>query len=560
MEFKPTIRTVLCFVLIQVFLLTGASLYADQNPTLDRTTRLAALAKTWGLLKYYHPQVAGGDIDWDAVLINAVPAVQAAEDFDSFNQEINNLILEAGDVNNADYNPGVPAQPNEDLFKWIKDKDLFSDEVRDKLTTVQLKRAPGPNHYVQYKPNSNALFYNEKPYFEMIFPTEGYRLLALFRYWNVIQYFAPNKDIIDQDWDQVLERFIPRFIAAGDVGEYSLLLLELVASIKDGHGFTSSAYIYNYWPKLYPPFEVRHIESRTVVTRVYATLLETEDQVQLGDILVTANNKYMETFKAETEKYIAVGNESCLHHELGRRWIRGDADRLIYTVIRNGQSRNIDVPSYTAVQMQAAYDAEQNQLTKWEILPGNIGYVHMGVLEREDVDAAMADLMGTQGIVLDVRNYPKGTVYAVNRYLMRKYKRFAKLLVPDPDAPGSFFFKDPYYTGPVKNTDSYQGRVVVLADERTVSHAEFTCMALQAGPDTTIVGSQTAGADGNATWVFFPGGVYTYFTGLGIFYPDNTPTQRIGIVPDIHCRPTIAGVADGQDEVLQRAIDFIENN
>ena len=43
-------------------------------------------------------------------------------------------------------------------------------------------------------------------------------------------------------------------------------------------------------------------------------------------------------------------------------------------------------------------------------------------------------------------------------------------------------------------------------------------------------------------------------SGIGVFYPDKKPTQRIGIVPDIVVKPTIAGVRDGRDEVLEAAL------
>ena len=36
-------------------------------------------------------------------------------------------------------------------------------------------------------------------------------------------------------------------------------------------------------------------------------------------------------------------------------------------------------------------------------------------------------------------------------------------------------------------------------------------------------------------------------------------TQRIGIIPDIEAKPTIKGIQEGRDEVLERAILFIEN-
>jgi len=43
-------------------------------------------------------------------------------------------------------------------------------------------------------------------------------------------------------------------------------------------------------------------------------------------------------------------------------------------------------------------------------------------------------------------------------------------------------------------------------------------------------------------------------SGIGVFYPDKKPTQRVGIIPDIEVRPTIAGIRAGRDEVLEAAL------
>jgi C-terminal processing protease CtpA/Prc len=73
-------------------------------------------------------------------------------------------------------------------------------------------------------------------------------------------------------------------------------------------------------------------------------------------------------------------------------------------------------------------------------------------------------------------------------------------------------------------------------------------------------GSTTAGADGNVSSISLPGQLSTMISGLGVFYPDHHPTQRIGIVPDIIVRPTIEGIAAGRDEVLETAIHLIANS
>jgi C-terminal processing protease CtpA/Prc len=46
-------------------------------------------------------------------------------------------------------------------------------------------------------------------------------------------------------------------------------------------------------------------------------------------------------------------------------------------------------------------------------------------------------------------------------------------------------------------------------------------------------------------------------SGIGVYYPDGKETQRIGIVPDIEVKPTIRGILEGKDELLEKAIETI---
>ena len=45
-----------------------------------------------------------------------------------------------------------------------------------------------------------------------------------------------------------------------------------------------------------------------------------------------------------------------------------------------------------------------------------------------------------------------------------------------------------------------------------------------------------------------------------VVHPNGTETQRVGILPDIEMRPTIRGIKEGKDELLERAIEFINQN
>lgn len=123
--------------------------------------------------------------------------------------------------------------------------------------------------------------------------------------------------------------------------------------------------------------------------------------------------------------------------------------------------------------------------------------------------------------------------------------------------PGLYTFGDSLIYAGHENKDYYKGKVCILVDGISVSSAEFHAMAYRTAPKATVIGSTTAGADGNISQILLPGGIRTAISGIGVYYPDGRETQRVGIVPDIEVRPTIAGIKAGRDEVLEKAIEII---
>jgi C-terminal processing protease CtpA/Prc len=160
---------------------------------------------------------------------------------------------------------------------------------------------------------------------------------------------------------------------------------------------------------------------------------------------------------------------------------------------------------------------------------------------------------GTEGLIIDIRNYPSEfVVYALGSLLVDSETGFARFTHPDPSNPGAFYWGATASLSPEQ--PHYPGRVVILVDETSMSQAEYTSMALRVAPGSVVVGSTTAGADGNVSRFPLPGGLQSMISGLGVYYPDGRPTQRVGIVPDLFVTPTIAGIRDGRDEVLEAAL------
>ena len=522
----------------------------------NETSRLAALGKVWGLLKYHHPRVAAGKIDWDEALISEIPEAKACQTREEFGRVLDSLIRTAGSAAFL-YGPRVVPRnrPDASLFSWTRDPALFPPTISLKLALFLDTFDGGPNAYISPVSNvGNPDLTGEEPYAYPSLPDEAHRLLALFRYWNIIQYFYPHKHLIDRDWEEVLEEFVPKFSSAESSLDYHLAVSELTAAIRDTHAYCVSTVLSDYWGYYLPPFEASLIAGQSVVSKIHAPYRTEAGALNVGDVIVKVDGVPIEFLRQDKRRYLSASNESAGHRRLHLNFFRGPDEGLRLTIRRGGAEFDVDVRRIYA----RSWSLPAVSTPPVAILADNIGYIDMGVLNPADVADGMASLAGTQAIIFDVRNYPQGTLYSLAEFLYPEPKPFYAYSYADFTAPGSFLRQ----SGPIlgrspNNPSAYRGRIVILANETTISHAEFTCMCLKAVPGAVLIGSQTAGADGNVSVLKLPGGIETCFTGIGIMYPDGRETQGVGIIPDIEVCPTIQGLTDGRDEVLERALQYI---
>ena len=179
------------------------------------------------------------------------------------------------------------------------------------------------------------------------------------------------------------------------------------------------------------------------------------------------------------------------------------------------------------------------------------------LVEIEDIPDDVRGAADAKGWIFDIRNHPSQfVVFALGGRFVDERTPCAGFTVGDTANPGAFGWTDPALTlSPLP--PAYVRKVVVLVDETSMSQAEYTAMVCRASPSTIVVVSTTAGADGNVSSVRLPGGLQSLISGIGVFYPDRRSTQRVGIVPDVEAHPTIAGIREGRDEILEAAIRHI---
>ncbi len=524
---------------------------------------LAVLGKVWGFLKYHHPAIARGDHNWDYELFRVMPKILAAK-----NKTERNSILYAwteslgtfeDDNSKTDVSRETKLSPD---LSWIDAKTL-GDKLAGQLSRVKGAKRENKNYYIGIVPNvENPQFKNEQAYRTMTYPDAGFRLLSLFRYWNVIQYYFPNRHLIGENWNDMLPEFIPRFVNAADELEYKKAALALIGSIHDTHAniWGRDAALAKYRGLNSAPVKVTFIEDQAVVTGDLDPALAEKSGLKIGDVIESVNGRKVSDIVKERLDLTPASNYPTKLRDIAAYLLNTNENFLIIKFRRDGKAAELRVETYPKDKMKADAGALfAKQIPPFKLIGQDIAYLYPGTLKSGEIQKIIPEIAKTKGLIVDLRCYPSDfIVFSLGEFLMPKPTGFVKFSSGSITTPGLFTFTQVLKVGR-DNADPYKGKVVLLINEITQSQAEYTTMALRAAPGAVVIGSTTAGADGNVSSFSLPGGISTMISGIGVYYPDGKETQRTGIVPDIVVKPTIKGIKEGRDEVLERAIEIVNS-
>jgi carboxyl-terminal processing protease len=520
-----------------------------------KSENLVSLAKVWGFLKYYHPNVAKGNFNWDEQLIQMIPKVEQAQNKEDLSRVYLEWISALGVVKECKSCKQTSKEKSFDKnfdLSWTQNAAIFTNELSQKLKYIEENRFQGSNFYVTTGSGDNIKVRNEISYNDFEYPDEDHRLLSLFRYWNTVEYFFPYKYLTDQNWDSVLIEMIPKFKNANDALEYQLLMQETVVKLDDTHASFYSDKNFDFFGRKYIPAFINVVEDKVVVVGFYNDSLAKLNDIKKGDIIEEVDGKSALEIMSERKKYVNGSNNNTKAKNYDYFIFNGSTDSVKVKIRRDNLIFVKTIKRYSGIDFQpkGLYNKE-----KFNVDQNNIAYINLDNLEMKDQNIIMQKINKTKGLIIDFRNYPDFMPYLIARRLIKEDKEYARLIEPDLTFPGKFNWKKTKVLDPIKN-EYYAGKVVVLVNEETQSMAEYCTMFLQTGDNVVTIGSQTAGADGDISRIEF----LTFksaISGLGVFYPDGTPTQRVGVKVDILVRPTIKGIQEGRDELLEKAKEYL---
>ncbi len=596
--------------------LAAVSAFAQQSD--PGMTRLAATAKLWVTVKYFHPYMAYQDIDWDKALVEALPKILDAKSPDEYAAATQQMLDALHDPETHMLGEAVPAAPSRrqkpavDRLSenpsgpgqrtWIhyglapeagtsyggyysafctkpgRGVALFEGNA-SAVETVPVPLGEGQQAVVRLSESINADGTSpatgarlpafptpkaESAYAEMSYPAVEYRLLAAFKIWGVFKYFFAYRDLLDEDWDQVLLDYLPKFMAAKDALEYNLAVAEMVTHVHDSHAVVRSKELTAYFGEAPLPIQLRLIDKKPVVTRIYDDAAKSAG-LKVGDIVHSVDGEDITQRVNREAKYLSASTNQWLGYVAAQRLLNGPDGSTATLVVSDGEGqREAKLERHKAYSAMMQNGQRSGEVVK--LLDGNIGYADLDRLTPDQVDAMFEKFRDTKAIIFDMRGYPKGTAWAIAPRLTDKQDVEAAIftgpITMTPDLPNgdmmntssSYFFVQ---TIPHSDKWKYKGRTVMLIDERTISQAEHTGLFLQAANKTKFIGSPTAGANGDVTNFVVPGGITISFSGHDVRMATGGQLQRNGLQPDVSVVPTLNGIRHGRDEVLEKAIEYL---
>lgn len=565
---------------------------ADETQAVEN---LAAFARVYGYVRFFHPSDEAAAADWDKIAIVGAEAVRDGRHA----AQLRTALLEVfGPLaptlrlteDRAAAPPSAAAAPSAGprLIFWryegIKLSDqpgpyhqqrVFSDQVPGAPEALTVAVAPdivlrlplalpvSRNGRTAANPTGTSAALARKLAaldLKALTPADWrLRVAGVITVWNVFQHFHPYLDLAGVKWDEALRPALRRALADRDGTDYRATLLELIAKTGDGHGFL-------YGPPL-PlgglPIRVERIEEQLAITATAG-----DSPFRKGDLLTRIDGVPALEILRERERY-TPGSPHLREFRALNQFGEGPLGSTARVeLVRESMPQTIEFVRgpdrrFYFVNPIAEFDPPAFA----EVRPG-IFYVNLHRIDAGVFRSKLAQLAKARGVIVDERVGGGVMTGKAERlapeidiipHLIDQTVQASPMLVPQitrPDRAGWSYHERTWPVAP--KSPRFTSRVVFINEPSVVSYGE-TCMAMIADYGLArLVGAPTAGCNGNVNFIPLPGGFRVMWTGMDVRKHDRSSFYGVGFVPDFPVTRTLRAMREGRDEYLEKAIAVIE--
>jgi carboxyl-terminal processing protease len=379
------------------------------------------------------------------------------------------------------------------------------------------------------------------------------------------KYFAHWERIPDISLKKLNKEYALRVQKTIDRYYFYLLMSELISKLKNTHTWYTDNLV---WKRYGMQTGFRAVYMTNI--RRWIVVSSNRKDILIGDVITKVNGISTEKFFKDNKKYISASNERAARNNLFSFYtflpIRFDLEL-------NGKKK-IDIK-----RTESVYSEGEGNQVSYKILSKKIAYLKIKSFGKPKFEKTalkyMSILNKFPAVIIDLRdNYGGTTPLKLTKRLSNKpWRRPIYLRVVHSSTSqnviglNKFKGKNYYvhnsivYKKTISKTfkpsrNAYKGKLIMLANESTLSAAEDFLIMFKDNKRALIIGNRTKGSDGDVCFSKLDKNVSIGVGCVRVQFPDGRDFEGVGIVPDIIVYPKIEDLRNNIDAVLNKALEI----
>jgi carboxyl-terminal processing protease len=374
------------------------------------------------------------------------------------------------------------------------------------------------------------------------------RLVVASRIYALVQqYFAHWDGVPRPNVEASYREYVDQLVGAGDRKAFDLATLRFIASLRNGHTQFFDAELDGRPLK----FWLLQVQNEWVIVD------SQDNRLPRGAVVRTLNGKPVDDVVSELAQYVAASNE-----RLARTHVFSYPGLFPENISIGLQNGDVVVVN-RAVPGDAGPAPTANVSQGRWLSEGRLAYIRIPAFGDPAYERTAIELVRQFGsapsLIVDVRGNGGGTTpgQLIETLMNRPWRTWQQTtpqsiaLLEAQGIPPLQASRDSRQQLPSK--DAYTGRVFLLVDRFCGSACEDFVMPFKDTGRGLVIGETTQGSSGNPYRAELGNGMRVAIGAVRYAFPNGTPFEGVGIVPDISIDIRPSDIVNSRDPVLERA-------